>query len=142
LARRLALAAAVTTAALLGVGEAALHRHWASDLVLTLGLILLVAVGVWTTVQRLLGRPLRRLTGELCRAREGDFLIRAHCDREDEIGELAHSFNQLLATITDLNVNVIDAERTVAAQQRELVLHQELAEKERVLSQANRQMEQ
>src|SRR5262249_40073755 len=71
-----------------------------------------------------------------------DFLLRATADGVDEIGELARAYNTLLAKITDLNVSVIDTERMVEAQSRELVLMQELAEKERVLSEANRQMHQ
>jgi len=138
----LALAAAVTTAILLTVGGAALRRHWASDLVLAAALIALVAGGVWLTVQRLLGRALAALTEQMRRAEEGDVLIRAATDRVDEIGQLARSFNKLLAKITDLNVSMIDTERIVTAQKRELTLMEELAEKERVLSEANRQMEQ
>jgi diguanylate cyclase (GGDEF)-like protein len=142
IARRLALAAAITTAALLGVGEAALHRHWASDLVLGLTLPILIAFGVWLAVRRMFGQPLGALAETMRRAESGELLVRARAERADEIGALARSFNKLLAKITDLNVSVIDSERMVEVQRRELSLLEELAEKERVLSEANRQMEQ
>jgi diguanylate cyclase (GGDEF)-like protein len=142
IARRHALLAAVTTAFLIAVSMFALHHHWASDLVLAVVLILLVSAGAWIIVNQLLGQPLRELTETMRRAERGDFLIRAPTGRSDEIGELARSFNTLLAKITDLNVSVIDTARMVEVQRRELTLMEELAEKERVLLEANRQMEQ
>jgi diguanylate cyclase (GGDEF)-like protein len=143
LARRLAFLSALTTGAVLAVSALALHRHWASDLMLAVSLIVLMTSGVWLTINRLLGQPLSNLTRTMNRAtKEGDFLLRVRADRQDEIGALGQAFNTLLAKITDLNVSVIDTERMVEAQKRELLLLQELAEKERVLSEANRQMEQ
>jgi len=52
IARRLALAAAITTAALLAAGAFALRVHWASDLVLGGVLVIIVVGGMWAAVQR------------------------------------------------------------------------------------------
>ena len=141
IARRQAFLAAVTTAVLMVIGAFALRRHWTSDLILTIAMTIIVAGGAWAVVHRTLGKPLADLTRTISEAKN-DFLIRARIDRTDEIGELGKAFNTMLAKITDLNVSVIDTERMVEAQKRELALMQELAEKERVLSEANRQMEQ
>jgi len=141
IARRQAFLAAMTTAALMAIGAFALRRHWTSDLILTAAMIIIVSGGAWAVVHRTLGRPLTDLTQSIRQA-EKDFLLRAPTERSDEIGELGRAFNTMLAKITDLNVSVIDTERMVESQKRELALMQELAEKERVLSEANRQMEQ
>jgi diguanylate cyclase (GGDEF)-like protein len=142
LARQLALASALTTGASLGVCALALQRHIASDLVLGFALVVLVAAGVWVSVRRVLVRPLRDLTATMGRAGQGDLLIRAPARATGELSELGRSFNQLLATLTDLRASMIDTERMVAVQQRELSLMEKLAEKERVLVAANQQMQQ
>jgi diguanylate cyclase (GGDEF)-like protein len=142
IARRLAAAAALTTAALVAICQIAAAERWASNLTLLAVLVAIVAAGVWFAVRELLEKPLSVLTSSIAGARDRNFLTRCHEDRSDEIGQLARAYNAMLAEITDLNVSVIDTSRLVAAQQRELALMEELAEKERVLSEANRQMEQ
>ncbi len=75
-----------------------------SWIALLLGLLLLTAL----LVHGFLGRPLETLRRVVRRAEEGDFLVRAPERSQDEIGQLARAFNQLLRRLTDLKVDVVD----------------------------------
>ncbi len=55
--------------------------------------LLLVAV-VWT-VARSIVTPLRRLVGAAERIREGDLGVEVEIERDDELGHLGHTFNQM-----------------------------------------------
>ncbi|HET9553169.1 MAG TPA: diguanylate cyclase, partial [Anaeromyxobacteraceae bacterium] len=81
-----------------------------------MGLIHAVAVRV------LLENPLRQLTAAMRRAREGDFLHRVEVAGDDELAELARTFNTTLAAITDLHALRIDDATLLASMQREVAL--------------------
>jgi nitrate/nitrite-specific signal transduction histidine kinase len=74
------------------------------------------AIAAALSVRRTLGAPLRRLAATVERAEQGDFLVRAEARGEDEIAQLARSFNRMLARITDLDARVIDAHRELGLQ--------------------------
>lgn len=151
LARRIALATAALTLATSGLVFGALgwdlagrfdpearHQAWVS---LSIGLGLLavaVIVAVAWLVQRLLHRRIERLASAIGSASRGDYLIRVDDESADELGELARGFNRLLAKITDLQVNVIDADRELASAKRELSLTEELARKAAIIEQQAR----
>lgn len=71
---------------------------------------------------------------------EGDFFARAEVRSNDEIGLLASTFNTLIAKITDLRVERIDAERELRGVRTELELKAELAEKSRALEERVEQL--
>lgn len=71
--------------------------------------------------------PLADLGKVMERAQQGEFLIRAKVRSADEIGQLAHSFNVMLARVTDLAATHIDSEVEKEWMQRQLELKEELA---------------
>ncbi len=77
-------------------------------------------------VRVLLERPLQRLTAGLRRASQGDFLHRLDARGDDELGELARTFNTTLAAVTDLKAARIDDAQELSAMQREVALKAQL----------------
>jgi diguanylate cyclase (GGDEF)-like protein len=73
-----------------------------------------------------LRQPLKKLAGAMKRAEAGDFLVRADARRDDELGQLALAFNQMLARITDMKAQEIDTNRDLEQAQKELALKKEL----------------
>ncbi|MFH1811728.1 MAG: diguanylate cyclase [Pseudomonadota bacterium] len=113
-----------------------LDAHRVSMLVLAfvvLGALLIVAVAA----RRLITRPLLQLVDTMSRAKEGDFLVRAPTDRDDEIGHVARTFNTMLAAITDLQASRIEQAQDLAVAQHELALRQQLEERNRVIAETN-----
>ncbi len=81
-------------------------------LVMSLLVVAMVNIGVL--------RPLKKLVHAMDKAEEGDFFARAEVRSNDEIGLVASSFNKLLAKITDLRVETIDAAREIGEARAEL----------------------
>ena len=110
-----ALVAAGGAAAVLMVTPDNLH---ARALAVLFGALCVAGVALATvlSVRWILGAPLRRLAATVHRAEQGDFLVRADAGGQDEIGQLARSFNRMLARITDLDARVIDAQRELGLQ--------------------------
>lgn len=77
-------------------------------------------------VRVLLERPLQRLAAGLRRASQGDFLHRLDARGDDELGELARTFNTTLAAVTDLKAARIDDAQELSAMQREVALKAQL----------------
>jgi diguanylate cyclase (GGDEF)-like protein len=99
------------------------------DLLMVIGVTIVVIV----TVRWNLGAPLQSLTEAMVEAEKGNIIIRAQEDRRDEIGRLGRSFNALLRTITDQQVNIIDTGRELTMTRRELDLAHELEDKARII---------
>ncbi len=87
------------------------------------------------------GRPLQKLTDVMRVAEEGNFLVRAPILSEDELGELAQSFNTMLAKITDLDAQKIETERELIIAQASLKYKEELEEKAKVIESTNQKLE-
>ena len=103
---------------------------------------LLVSVSVATiATYYFLDRPLIKLTQTMAEAGEGDFLIRAPVENEDELGHLAHSFNRMLARLTDLQARKIEVEQSLIITQEELKYKKRLEEKGRLIEKTNRLLE-
>ncbi len=86
-------------------------------------------------IEGLLMRPLRRLSQTVSKASDGDFLVRADIGaRNDELGELADSFNRLLARVTTLQADEVDVQRDLAKAHEQLKL-------QRAFEQANALLE-
>jgi len=76
-----------------------------------------------------LTRPLRRLTGIMRRAEEGDLLVRAEARGTDEISRLGSAFNQMLARLTHMKVEEIDTHRDLVITKEKLALKEKLEER-------------
>ncbi len=92
-------------------------------------------------VRSLLERPLARMVAALKRAEENAFLLRVPVETDDELGELAKSFNNALATITDLHAHRIDDAESMASMQRELALKAEVEAQHALADEANRRLQ-
>ncbi len=82
--------------------------------------VLCVAVATVLIVDRLLKKSLDDLTHALRAAEKGRWMRSIDTGRADEIGDLARAFDRLSATVTDLSVSVIDADRELAWTRSEL----------------------
>jgi diguanylate cyclase (GGDEF)-like protein len=103
-----------------------------------IGAVLLLAGAMALThllvVHVLLDRPLQQLAHGIERARGGDFLQRVPVDRDDELGDLAASFNATLAAVTDLHARRIEDAASMDVMRRELALKAELERRLRELA--------
>ncbi len=86
--------------------------------------VLLGLLGV--VLHLLLTRPLGRLAGVMRRAEEGDFLVRAEVRSQDEFGQLGDAFNRMLAKITSMRAEELEAERSLQLVHDELSLKRAL----------------
>ncbi|MDF1562254.1 MAG: diguanylate cyclase [Deltaproteobacteria bacterium] len=91
------------------------------------GAIIGALLGASAALKFLVLDPLAELTQVMERAQGGEFLIRAKVRSADEIGQLANSFNIMLARVTDLAATHIDSEVEKEWMQRKLELQEQLA---------------
>ena len=102
-----------------------------------LGVVGGVAAVVALLARRLITQPLLNLARDMNRAEEGDFLVRAPTDRQDEVGELAKAFNKMLAAITDLHATGIEQEQDLQRARQALELQQELERRAQLIERTN-----
>ncbi|MFO1463396.1 MAG: diguanylate cyclase [bacterium] len=86
-------------------------------------------------------RPLSRLMTAIRQAESGDLKTRARVDSEDEIGQVAAQFNEMLAKINELESTKLDTERKLTAMQEELKFKGMLEEKAKIITSTNRKLE-
>ena len=109
----------------------------------TFGVALFVVLMTLFVVGRVNGAvlaPLKKLVSAMDQAEEGDFFVRAEVRSNDEIGLVASSFNKLLAKITDLRVETIDAAREMSEARAELGAAEALSKKSQQLEVTNTQL--
>lgn len=109
--------------------------------VLVLLLVFVEVLLVMLATNFFAGRPLQKLTEVMKIAEKGNCLVRAPVLSEDELGELAQSFNTMLAKITDLDAQKIEAERELIIAQESLKYKEELEEKAKVIESTNQKLE-
>lgn len=107
-----------------------------------IGTGLLVTLAALVVTERRVLSPLGRLKDSIANARRGDFFIRAKVEADDEIGDLAGALNAVMARITDLRAESIDAEREMDAVRTELTLKAQIAEQSDAIETANRRLNQ
>lgn len=86
-------------------------------------------------------RPLSRLMAAIRQAESGDLKTKARVETEDEIGQVASQFNDMLAKINELEGLKLDAERKMTVMQEELKFKAMLEENARTISLTNRKLE-
>lgn len=101
--------------------------------------LLLTALLTWILHRTIVSR-LTELVNVMTAAEEGDYMVRATVRADDEIGLLTRTFNRMIAKITDLRVEHIEAEREMVEVKDELSLQEKLAEKSGQLEAANRRL--
>jgi diguanylate cyclase (GGDEF)-like protein len=142
LALKLILASAIPSAAVLLIGLGALvahsHRLAMQDTALafaelrtgailgTLLALTFAGMAIALAARHFLVKPILALARVMARAESGEFLVRARVQSEDELGKLAHSFNTMLARITDMAVADIEARESLAKLELDLSLQDEL----------------
>jgi diguanylate cyclase (GGDEF)-like protein len=149
LARKLLLAVGLPTfvLALVGVlwlGAATRERApglWGPVLAFVVLLAAAMAGVHLLAMRALMERPLSRIVKALRRAEAGDFLLRVPVESDDELGDVARSFNTALAAITDLHARRIEDAQSMESMQRELALKAEVEEQHRLLDVANRRLQ-
>ncbi|MGA9033789.1 MAG: ATP-binding protein [Sulfuricaulis sp.] len=82
-----------------------------------LALVILILLSNWV-FNRLVARPIQALGADMVRVQSGDLGARAHVDREDEIGWLAHGFNKM-ATDLQSHVRKIEEQRLAYKETRD-----------------------
>ncbi len=92
-------------------------------------------------LNRLVVARIGRLATAMTRAEKGDYLVRAPVDTTDELGQLASTFNRMLAKITDLRVQSIESEREMEQVRVELELKSQLSEKSELLEATNQRLQ-
>jgi diguanylate cyclase (GGDEF)-like protein len=126
-------------AGLLWLWTVARHRDATDELAFRLafggliGFVLLVAVVHVLSIRLFVEQPLRELAAAMRRAQAGDFLHRLEARGEDELADLARSFNATLAAVTDLHALRIDDAAALRAMERELALQEQLGARVREL---------
>ncbi len=142
LALKLLLASAIPSAVVLLVGLAVLIAHTQAlaqtdpALAFTqlrrgalLGTLLsLTFAGIVTVIaaRLFLIKPIQALWKVMGRAELGEFLVRAKVSSEDELGQLARSFNTMLARVTDMAVEHIETRQSIEQMEHEIRMQDEL----------------
>ena len=95
------LAVSLDAAAALAPERAALTRVVVVAVALTLAL-----AGAGIVVSRQLVKPVRQLTAAAARVSEGDLEARTGVSGQDEVGSLAHAFDTMTASVSDLTAGL------------------------------------
>jgi methyl-accepting chemotaxis protein len=77
-----------------------------------------VALALGVALRRLVTQPIARLAAVMQRAENGEVLVRAKVEGEDEIGRLARAFNSMLSKLTAKAADEIEAAREREAMRR------------------------
>ncbi|NNF58901.1 MAG: methyl-accepting chemotaxis protein, partial [Rhodothermaceae bacterium] len=128
---------------LVAVPSARLETQKLTGLLLSLGVPALLALLAWLILaqtNRTVIRPVERLQAAAQAVEQGDLSVRVEIDQQDEIGELATSFNAMVEA-SELSMNDLEVQRAEAHQathQAELLQQQADAERQDLREQFDR----
>ncbi|RUL53557.1 methyl-accepting chemotaxis protein [Lysinibacillus antri] len=83
-------------------------------------IVLLVIILVIYLVARMINRPLKQLTLEMRKVKNGDFTVQLETTRKDEIGELTHSFNDMVNNVKGMIQTINQSSRKLASSSEEM----------------------
>jgi diguanylate cyclase (GGDEF)-like protein len=87
-----------------------------------------LVVLILVATNRMVARPVAKLARLMRRAEQGDFLVRARVEGNDELGDLAMAFNQMLRAITTLKATEIEHQSALKSAEAELSIKKQLEE--------------
>ena len=121
----------------------AAERRLGLDMSILMTMLQVIAVALAATAGThfFIDRPLVRLTKVMSKAEEGDFLVRAPISSNDELGELASTFNRMLGRITDLTANQLQADHDLMMVSEQLKYRTHIEEKNSIIQQTNQTLE-
>ena len=99
--------------------------------------VLMISIATSLLIQR----PLTRLMAAIRKAESGDLKTRAKVFSNDELGQVAVQFNEMLAKIDGLEKTRLKAEHQLTVAKEELRYKAMLEEKASIISSTNRQLE-
>ena len=88
-------------------------------IVIAIALVLYVVIS-WLIAQ-LISRPTKEMEELMKKAEQGDLTVQSTYESKDEIGSLAHSFNEMLTHLKSLIMNVRESSDQVAASSEQLI---------------------
>ncbi len=96
------------------------RRTQVAGLFIGIGILVVISLTVSYFVRRIILRPLGALSGSIVRMAGGDLTVRAEVASEDEIGQLAGSFNVMVGQLNQAIQTVEKASEQVASGSMEL----------------------
>ena len=110
------------------------HLVYAGSVFFAFAVLVLV---VMVITDRTVARPVFKLARLMKRAEQGDFLVRARVEGDDELGALSMAFNSMLRAITTLKAHEIERELALKSAEAELIMKHQLQDVAERLQQSN-----
>lgn len=96
--------------------------HSSTILLISIIVIALVMyVGISWVIVQLIYKPTKQMVELMKKAENGDLTVQSTYESKDEIGSLAHSFNEMLNQLKNLIMNVRESSDHVAASSEQLI---------------------
>ncbi|MFC5650737.1 methyl-accepting chemotaxis protein [Paenibacillus solisilvae] len=90
--------------------------------IMIVGLSLVVAVALLLVINRLISRPVKKVSALLEKVAQGDLTVeRLELKQQDEIGSLVRSMNEMVANLKSAMFRIHDASTTVATSSQQLL---------------------
>lgn len=80
----------------------------------------MVCIGISWVIARFITKPLKELQGLMKRAEEGDLTVTAVYSAKDEIGQINHSFNNMLISLRTMMQGVSESVELLSASSQEM----------------------
>ncbi len=107
---------------------------------LSLAVVLVVLLVLFITVRKIVINRIKRLTGKISAAANGDMFVRSEDVTEDEIGRLARSFNELLKTITRMNASLRDKELQLLSAENAIAMKAKIERQKKIIEEKNQEL--
>lgn len=110
------------------------HLLYAGAVFLAFAVLVLLIVAA---TNRMVAQPVFRLARLMKRAEQGDFLVRARVEGDDELGVLSMAFNSMLRAITTLKATELERDAALKSAEAELSMKSQLQDVAERLQQSN-----